>query len=290
MRLDRGDAGLLLVGLELDAGRLDHAQRRPRDLRPDAVPGQQRDLVCHLAMASRARGSARDRGPARARRSASPPAPPRRAAQNASATAAGAPRSSSDAWSARASRSTRRARARRSAIAPGRASQSLELRGRGVETRVARRAPARSSSSSAGSALGLARHRAQHVEADHVAGALPDRVERRLAVEARQDRTPRRSRCRRGTPSPRRSSRGARLHTQYLPTAVAMRAKRALARVARRLVVGARQPQHRAPSRPRTRARGRPARSASAAARRSRLPKALRCARVVHRLRPARGA
>ncbi len=36
-------------------------------------------------------------------------------------------------------------------------------------------------------ALGLARDRAQHVERVDVAGALPDRVDRALAVEARQD-------------------------------------------------------------------------------------------------------
>ena len=51
--------------------------------------------------------------------------------------------------------------------------------------------------------------RAQDVEADDVARAFPDAVERRLAVEPRQG-GPRRSPCRRGTPSPRRCV-GARL-------------------------------------------------------------------------------
>ena len=52
--------------------------------------------------------------------------------------------------------------------------------------------------------LAFARKRAQHVEAHDVARAFPDRVDRRLAIEPRAAASPRRSRCRRGTPSPRR--------------------------------------------------------------------------------------
>ena len=56
--------------------------------------------------------------------------------------------------------------------------------------------------------LGLAAEGAQHVEGVDVARALPDRVQRRLAEQQRHARTPRRSRCRPGTPAPRRPSSG----------------------------------------------------------------------------------
>ena len=54
------------------------------------------------------------------------------------------------------------------------------------------------------SACGLALQRPQHVQRLDVARALPDRVERRLAQQPRHAPTPRRSRCRPGTPAPRR--------------------------------------------------------------------------------------
>ena len=63
--------------------------------------------------------------------------------------------------------------------------------------------------------LRLPGQRPQHVQRDDVAGALPDRVQRRLAVAAAASRTPRRTRCRPGTPAPRPTTAGPRLHTQY---------------------------------------------------------------------------
>ena len=49
-----------------------------------------------------------------------------------------------------------------------------------------RRFPPPSAPSTARAGLAFVRERAQHVEAHHVAGAFPDRVDRRLAIEPRQ--------------------------------------------------------------------------------------------------------
>ena len=95
-------------------------------------------------------------------------------ATNASATSDGAWRTRSDACSAVASASTSRRAPGSSASA---SAASACFRGSGS-----------SSPRNAVERLGLAVDRAQHVERDHVAGALPDRVERALAVEARQAR------------------------------------------------------------------------------------------------------
>src|SRR5881227_877489 len=99
---------------------------------------------------------------------ASPRSPSSRETQNASATAGSPYRTRSDAWSATAIRSTsRRARASIASEPPLVAARLPDL----AEQRLHR--------------LRLARHGAQDVEADDVARPLPDRVERRLAVEAR---------------------------------------------------------------------------------------------------------
>jgi len=45
---DRRLAGLLDLPLELDAGGIEHAARRLRQLRPDAVAGDERDSVGHV--------------------------------------------------------------------------------------------------------------------------------------------------------------------------------------------------------------------------------------------------
>ena len=114
-----------------------------------------------------------------------PPSPPRREAQKASATAGAPWRTSSEPCSASAMPSTTR-RARVSSVTGSENWRSSFLHVL-VQARVG--------------ALGLldlvhehlqsargAHQRAQHVEAHHVARALPDRGERRLAVQARHTR------------------------------------------------------------------------------------------------------
>ena len=121
-----------------------------------------------------------------------------------------------------------------------------------------------------GQAVGLAGHRAQHVERHHVARALPDAVQRRVAQQPR--------------------------HRRLLDVAVAAQALERLGGVRRRALADpvlhdrgaeaaerARRPRRRraraaarSPSPPRTRAPGRRARCASAAARPASAPNALR--------------
>ena len=114
---------------------------------------------------------------------ARPPSPARREAQNASATAGGAWRTSSEPCSASAMRSTtRRARA---SIASGSANSPRSVVDEGVEARVGAARASSTSSKKASSASGDCDQRAQDVERVDVARALPDRVQRRLAVEAR---------------------------------------------------------------------------------------------------------
>ena len=215
---------------------------------------------------ARARRSRRGRGRSAGCRTGAPCRRPDGEAHKASATAAGACRTRSAACSASASCSTRwRARppprpARAAPASAGRISQASSLSigaARLVELRQQH----------ASSASGSRAMRAQHVQADDVARTLPDRVDRRLAVEPRQDR--------------------------FLDVAVAAEAferlgddrRRALADPVlgdrasrggrsppppRRLgaaVEGARQRASPGRSRPRLRARGRPARCASAAGR-----------------------
>ena len=113
---------------------------------------------------------------------ARPPSPSRRLAQKASAISGGAWRTSSEAWRARARRSTRRrARSSRSSrlgelgaelvdvdVQPVIAAAGLpDLGEQGVER------------------FGALLDRPQHVQALDVARPFPDRVQRRLAVEAR---------------------------------------------------------------------------------------------------------
>ena len=109
-----------------------------------------------------------------------PQSPSSRVAQNASATGAGAWRSSRLACSANAIISTmRRAIGSRPVGSARRRSRSSTNR----RAAHPRRAPARPRRGSTATRLRLALHRAQHVEADDVAGAFPDAVERRLAIE-----------------------------------------------------------------------------------------------------------
>ena len=113
-----------------------------------------------------------------------PRASPRRPAQNASATAGGAVRTSSEAWKATARSSTAR-RASHCASSPASSAQRRRQRVEvGVEPRVAA-AGELALGEEGGQALGLARQRAQDVEAHDVAGALPDAVQRRVAQQLR---------------------------------------------------------------------------------------------------------
>ena len=89
--------------------------------------------------------------------------------------------------------------------------------------------------------LGLAGQRAQHVEGVDVARALPDRVERRLAVASAACPTPRRSRCRPGTPAPRRPSPGCACRPRTSPAAA--RSGAAPPRAGRRVVDRGGEPQ-----------------------------------------------
>ncbi len=115
-----------------------------------------------------------------------PPSPPRREAQKASATAGGAWRTSSEPCRHSAMPSTTR-RARVSSVAGSR-ELALQL----ASTRASRRASAPCACSTSSQEhlerARRARQRAQHVEAHHVARALPDRGQRRLAVQARHPR------------------------------------------------------------------------------------------------------
>jgi hypothetical protein len=95
-----------------------------------------------------------------------PQSPPRREAQNASATAAGACRSSSE---------------------PCRHSASSPALDRVVEPAV-RPAGELDLGAHRGQRVRRAAHRPQHVEGDDVARALPDGVQRRLAVQPRETR------------------------------------------------------------------------------------------------------
>ena len=110
--------------------------------------------------------------------------------------------------------------AARAAPSPaGAAAPSRTARRRG--DRSARSRPAlREQRRQAHRPLGLALDRALDVEAHHVAGAFPDRVDRRLAIEARAAALPRRSRCRPALPSPRPRPPVARLQIQYFAAGV----------------------------------------------------------------------
>ena len=131
-----------------------------------------------------------------------PPSPASREAQKASATAGGAWRTSSEPCRHSAIPSTTR-RARASSVA-GSANCRFEL---ADALRPGARSAPRGQLDLVQEHLQRARRagqRAQHVEAHHVARALPDRGQRRLAVQRAACPTPRRSRCRRGTPATRR--------------------------------------------------------------------------------------
>ncbi len=114
-----------------------------------------------------------------------PPSRPRRAAQKASATAGSPWRTSSEPCSARAIDSTTR-RARDSSVA-GSDELVLEAVEVGVQAPVGAARVLELVQEHLQRARG-AHQRAQHVEAHHVARALPDRGQRRLAVEARHPR------------------------------------------------------------------------------------------------------
>ena len=107
----------------------------------------------------------------------------------------------------------------------------------------------------------------QRVERSDVARALPDRQQRQLAVDPRQRRSPRCSRCHRGTPAPPRrgSVRACRRSTWSRPARAGVRRPRPRRRGSpgrwRRPAASSRS------SPPRTRSRGRRARCASPAAR-----------------------
>jgi hypothetical protein len=110
-----------------------------------------------------------------------PQSPPSRLAQKASATSAGACRTSSDPCTTSAIRSTTR-RARASAPA---GEHPLQPGDRLVEPPVGARRRVRLGQQR-NQTVRLPAQRPQHVEGLHVAGALPDRVERRVPVEPRQ--------------------------------------------------------------------------------------------------------
>ena len=110
------------------------------------------------------------------------PPPPRRPAQNASATAGGAWRRSRLACSATA-RSSTTARARHcGSSSPSAATRGADAIQVGVEARVGAGGEL-ALGQEGGQALGLPRHRAQDVERDDVARALPDRADLDVAVE-----------------------------------------------------------------------------------------------------------
>ncbi len=196
-----------------------------------------------------------------------PQSPASRLAQKASATAAGACRTSSEPCSTSAIRSTsRRARAL-DVVEVGQA--GLQPDDRVVQPRVGAAGQVHLGEERVDAGR-LARHRAQDVERLHVARALPDRVERRLAVEPRQAGVLDVAVAAQALQRLGRRRRAARLHTQYLPTATASRLNACSSRVAR---AGPGRPPRPAAasawSPPRTRAAGRPARCASAACRRA---------------------
>ena len=92
---------------------------------------------------------------------------------------------------------------RRAGARPPRRAPIREVAARRATCRSSAHRRARASASSTSSAVDRARfapRSAQHVEAHDVARAFPDRVQRRLAVQPRQTRFPRRSRCRRALP------------------------------------------------------------------------------------------
>ena len=166
------------------------ARGRPRRLRP--VTGVARSTIARRSPPSRV-----------------PKTPsydvPSRDAQKTSATSGGAKRTSSEPCRHSAIRTASR-RALTSIerrVAHQRAEQRERVLDRPVQAGVAAPGPADLGDPGV-EHLGLAAEGAQHVERVDVAGALPDRVQRRLAVEQRHARTPRRTRCRRGTRAPRR--------------------------------------------------------------------------------------
>ena len=163
-----------------------------------------------------------------------PQSPSSRDAQNASATAGC--RSAPAARPAARSRAARRSAAR--GLDPSKSDSSPACLPRRATARSTA-APCSISSIRTPVECGVSRHRAQHVEADHV--AEPSQIE--LSGASRYSRgspTPRRSRSRRSTRAPRRRAPAARLQIQYLLTAVARRRNSVLALVAG-AVVGARQ-------------------------------------------------
>ena len=105
-------------------------------------------------------------------------------AQNASATSVGAKRTSSEPWRQAAIRpaSRRAADLERRPASPSSARVSSTARSRRASPPRARPTSVIQASSASGSRA----ERAQHVEGVDVARALPDRVQRRLAVEQRQ--------------------------------------------------------------------------------------------------------
>ena len=130
-----------------------------------------------------------------------PPSPASREAQNASAT-----RGRRGARAA--SPGARGPSARRPGGRGPRSPRGRQNSSRSSPTKASRRgsAPAASSTSpkNASSVCGLLGQGAQDVERDHVARALPDPVQRAVAVAGAASPTPRRSRCRRSTRAPRR--------------------------------------------------------------------------------------
>ena len=154
-----------------------------------------------------------------------PESPPSRDAQKASATYAGACRTSSEPCSTSAIDSTsRRADGlvgrRRAPWPAGRPRRPAGGPRRGASPTSAR---------NASTARRLAGQRAQHVERVDVARALPDRVQRGLPVEPRQPAlldVPVAAQALQRLAD----DAGVRLQTQYLPTATASRRKAALVR------------------------------------------------------------
>ncbi len=149
-----------------------------------------------------------------------PPSPPRREAQNASATAAGALRTSSEPCRHSAMPSTTR-RARVSSVA-GSANWSLSSAHAGVEARVGAAAPARPRAGTPRASAASASARAARRGSSRCPS--PPRS-RRAAPRGRgaASPTPPRSRRRRGTRAPRTRGSARACSVQNLPTAVARR-------------------------------------------------------------------
>ena len=139
------------------------------------------------------------------------------------------------------------------------------------------------SPASAAKALGRARERAQRVQADHVGAALPDAVERRLAIQARERRLLDVAVAAEAFHRLDRD-RGHALAEPVLGDRGERALQLALARVGRARRRMRRRGATRAAAPPPPRARGRRARWPSAACSARCLPKALRWRRVVQRL------